>query len=338
MQIPGRTYTSGNNSYRYSINGQEKTPEIAPNTTTALFWEYDARIARRWNVDPVYKHSPYSAFGGNPVWFSDPLGLDTVTNWNQAKTGDVWGHQQGKSTFYYTYNGKSWESSGSVSEMEAEVRVTTSRKKITNSTNAEFAGWGEVRDIEVNLLDRKISSLEKNINGISQSDRVGSLNLHVERLQEKHVGLLIAKKGLESINTAIDIWDVGVGLHAYATKGGDADIFSPIPLIGGFFSASNDMIEENERMIVNFSLQQGYSNFYQMLTGSAVGRKSGLTGVYISKNVLQTVVSQGFLDLHIPQIGKSGPTDMNGNKYDYFLVFPANSGDKVTKFIPLKIE
>src|SRR5690606_16048981 len=76
MQMPGRSYTSGNNSYRYSINGQEKTPEIAPNTTTAEFWQYDARIMRRWNIDPVYKNSPYSVFGGNPIWFSDINGLD----------------------------------------------------------------------------------------------------------------------------------------------------------------------------------------------------------------------------------------------------------------------
>ncbi|MDZ4796124.1 MAG: hypothetical protein SGI83_17730, partial [Bacteroidota bacterium] len=33
MELPGRTYSSGT-GYRYSINGQEKTPEIAPNTTT----------------------------------------------------------------------------------------------------------------------------------------------------------------------------------------------------------------------------------------------------------------------------------------------------------------
>jgi len=78
MELPGRTYSSGT-GYRYSINGQEKTPEIAPNTTTAEFWQYDARIVRRWNVDPRpnISISPYNAFAGNPVWSSDPLG-DTL--------------------------------------------------------------------------------------------------------------------------------------------------------------------------------------------------------------------------------------------------------------------
>ena len=76
--MPGRSYTIGN-GYRYSINGQENTPEIAPNTTTAEFWQYDARIVRRWNVDPKsnVSISPYNCFAGNPIMYVDILG-DTL--------------------------------------------------------------------------------------------------------------------------------------------------------------------------------------------------------------------------------------------------------------------
>lgn len=75
MELPGRNF-SASIGYRYSINGQEKTPEIAPNTTTAEFWQYDSRIIRRWNVDPVQKEweSPYLCFSGNPIWLSDRKG------------------------------------------------------------------------------------------------------------------------------------------------------------------------------------------------------------------------------------------------------------------------
>lgn len=47
---------------------------------TAEFWQYDARIGRRWNVDPVVKEyeSPYAAFGNNPIWNVDPDGSDTT--------------------------------------------------------------------------------------------------------------------------------------------------------------------------------------------------------------------------------------------------------------------
>jgi hypothetical protein len=74
MAMPNRTYQPG--QYRYSINGQEKSDEINANLTTALFWEYDSRVGRRWNVDPVLKdgESPYSTFSNNPVLRTDPNG------------------------------------------------------------------------------------------------------------------------------------------------------------------------------------------------------------------------------------------------------------------------
>ena len=56
MQLVGRKF-SGSSSYRYGFNGQEKSTEIVPNESsyTAEFWQYDSRIGRRWNVDPIRK-------------------------------------------------------------------------------------------------------------------------------------------------------------------------------------------------------------------------------------------------------------------------------------------
>ncbi|MBD0333540.1 MAG: hypothetical protein ICV66_12900, partial [Chitinophagaceae bacterium] len=74
--------------YRYGFNGQEKSDEIAGegNHTTTEFWEYDARTGRRWNKDPRpdVSISVYSAFSGNPIWFSDPLG-DTTKIYGNAE-------------------------------------------------------------------------------------------------------------------------------------------------------------------------------------------------------------------------------------------------------------
>jgi hypothetical protein len=81
MQMVGRTFeVAGSTTYRFSINGQEKTPEIAPNTTTAEYWQYDARIARRWNTDPLVKvhESSYATFANNPINYIDPNGADTI--------------------------------------------------------------------------------------------------------------------------------------------------------------------------------------------------------------------------------------------------------------------
>ncbi|MFK7756234.1 MAG: M91 family zinc metallopeptidase [Flavobacteriales bacterium] len=68
-------------SYRYGFNGQEKDNEIAGegNSNTAMFWQYDTRLARRWNRDPKPNPSisDYACFAGNPILYSDILG-DTI--------------------------------------------------------------------------------------------------------------------------------------------------------------------------------------------------------------------------------------------------------------------
>lgn len=69
---------TGGDRYRFGFNGQEKTNEIAGvgNHNTALYWEYDTRLARRWNIDPVdqISISNYACFGNNPIYFVDILG------------------------------------------------------------------------------------------------------------------------------------------------------------------------------------------------------------------------------------------------------------------------
>ena len=74
-----RTYTSAS-GYRFGFGGQEKDDEVKGNANsyTAEYWQYDARLGRRWNRDPVVKpwESPYAAFGNNPIVFNDPNGAD----------------------------------------------------------------------------------------------------------------------------------------------------------------------------------------------------------------------------------------------------------------------
>ena len=76
MPMPGRQFNS--NGYKYGFNGQLKDDEVygAGNLNSAEYWEYDTRLGRRWNRDPVVKdwESPYACFSDNPVWFSDVNG------------------------------------------------------------------------------------------------------------------------------------------------------------------------------------------------------------------------------------------------------------------------
>lgn|GEM_PF-6997881 len=81
MQMPDRTW-SESSDYRYGFQGQEQDDEVygKGNSTTAEFWQYDARLGRRWNVDPrpVTSLSSYATFSNNPSVYSDIKG-DTAT-------------------------------------------------------------------------------------------------------------------------------------------------------------------------------------------------------------------------------------------------------------------
>lgn len=93
MLQPGREYNLGG-GYKYGFNGQEKSLEVNGNFYTAQFWEYDARIGRRWNTDPKpnISISPYNCFAGNPILFSDQRGDSIPTRFydNSGKqTNDI---------------------------------------------------------------------------------------------------------------------------------------------------------------------------------------------------------------------------------------------------------
>ncbi len=75
------TFSKGHiSSYSFGFNGQLKDNEVygEGNAYTAEFWEYDPRIGRRWNIDPVVKpwRSPYDAFSNSPLVMIDPEGDD----------------------------------------------------------------------------------------------------------------------------------------------------------------------------------------------------------------------------------------------------------------------
>src|SRR5690606_13251668 len=83
----------GAGRYWFGFQGQESENEIygEGNTYSAEYWMYDARLGRRWNLDP--KPNPslswYSTFAGNPIWFNDPLGDTLRTDGTTASNNDI---------------------------------------------------------------------------------------------------------------------------------------------------------------------------------------------------------------------------------------------------------
>ena len=93
VTYPPKSTRTAMGGYRYFFNGQEADNEVFGEgmSLSAEFWQYDTRLGRRWNVDPVFKEyeSPYACFAGNPVRFADPRGRkidpESNDNWNKQK-------------------------------------------------------------------------------------------------------------------------------------------------------------------------------------------------------------------------------------------------------------
>jgi len=87
--------------YRFGFNGQEKDNEIyGPEGTsyTAEFWQYDPRISRRWNIDPIVKEweSPYLCFRGNPITYKDMKGDDPINGYKEKRQEAIVKRDQAK--------------------------------------------------------------------------------------------------------------------------------------------------------------------------------------------------------------------------------------------------
>ncbi|MCB9082679.1 MAG: hypothetical protein H6555_13320, partial [Lewinellaceae bacterium] len=79
---------------RFGFNGQERSNQITENGNhyTAEFWEYDSRLGKRWNKDPLYipQESFFATFRNNPIYFNDPLGdCPDCPDPSTAKEGDI---------------------------------------------------------------------------------------------------------------------------------------------------------------------------------------------------------------------------------------------------------
>ena len=105
-------------NYRFGFNTQEKVNEIngIGNHNTALFWEYDTRTGRRWNLDPKaqIRISDYAVNQNNPIPIADPLGdFDTkrAANWYKFWHGGKV-HQNTTSGEYFVSKNVKYKGSG----------------------------------------------------------------------------------------------------------------------------------------------------------------------------------------------------------------------------------
>lgn len=103
---------------------------IGDNLYTALSWEYDARLGRRWNVDPVVKpwESSYASFSNNPLMYVDPSGLDPSLPDTKSET---------TTAVAYQVTSQEKNSSGDIIKETVKFTETVTETRTSYSYNAE---------------------------------------------------------------------------------------------------------------------------------------------------------------------------------------------------------
>jgi hypothetical protein len=130
-------------AYRFGFNGQEKDNEVSGegNSYTAEFWQYDPRLGRRFNVDPVVKpwESPYAAFANNPIWLVDKNGADTSFKSEEAKA---------------EFNGAYANINNRIKSLEDKIKSLEQKGK--------DKGWSQEK------LNKKINPLNSSLSGLKE--------------------------------------------------------------------------------------------------------------------------------------------------------------------------
>ncbi len=171
--------TADSGVYRFGAsNGQEKDNEIygAGNSYSAEFWQYDSRLARRWNVDIVVKHgeSPYSKFSNNPISLLDPNGADTIKGPNGQDLNIGSGYSQTKIGDDYFLVGeglktKIWNAKGGAFETgEYENGTDEQLQKLSNDLRWEETkqSLNTLKSLARKTADKVVEKVENPINGL----------------------------------------------------------------------------------------------------------------------------------------------------------------------------
>ncbi|MCB9018840.1 MAG: hypothetical protein H6546_00755 [Chitinophagales bacterium] len=112
MMMLGRTWDSGS-SYRYGFNGQELENKVYNygQSYSAEFWQYDTRLGRRWNLDPIYKDflSNYSVLSNNPIVRIDPIGANDDGYTIDVEGNIEWASNEGGDEYDVLYTKEDYE-------------------------------------------------------------------------------------------------------------------------------------------------------------------------------------------------------------------------------------
>lgn len=163
--------------YRFGFNGQEKDDEVAGsgNNNTAKYWEYDTRLGRRWNIDPVVKvsQSSYACLGNNPIIKIDVNGNDDYYNY----AGKYVGNDGQKTNNIRLVSSKqafdAYQKQG-VETLQGKSRVVVIQENIDQSINSIYTNSvnNRIEQKAYIVLDTKNATLTIEVQPQSPEDKI----------------------------------------------------------------------------------------------------------------------------------------------------------------------
>jgi hypothetical protein len=241
-------------SYRFSFNGHERTDEIAGtgNHTTAIYWEYDTRLGRRWNMDPLTSDapdwSPYRTFFCNPIRYSDPDG-----QWEWDAKGNLVAQKGDNSYSMAKFLGTSQRNA---MHMLSKAGVTVNDNGVLNLKEGQSFTkdhlWVGSKSANGPVVNNTNDAMNHYYNGNGESADVGDKStselLSSEKFQAKHKKITseqVQLTGNFSVDLTSSTFHIGNTLVDYKVGGNDNSSFVTYTLFtrDGFWDPN--IFEEN---------------------------------------------------------------------------------------------